>query len=101
MRTVASDQGISATSAGAKNATVLAYGLAEGGAMAARRWRLGAASRTRPHLAAAAIAARPHDVNHGLDFSPAFRPRSAGTRVLSLPVQSHELQPLRHILGSR
>ena len=90
-------EGISATSAGAMNATVLAYGLAEGG----QRGRAHGARRLlAPHraggrrLAAAALAARPPDAQPRARLQPGLPDaRPAGAGVLALPVQSHELQP--------
>ncbi|MDX6748524.1 patatin-like phospholipase family protein [Geminicoccaceae bacterium 1502E] len=95
-------EGISATSAGAMNAAVLAYGMAAGGRAEARRslekfWRLIAE-------AAAFSPLQPSPIdrmlgNHGLDFSPAFLAFELGTRMLS-PYQFNpcNINPLRSVL---
>jgi NTE family protein len=95
-------EGISATSAGAMNATVLAYGLSQGGNDGARRaladfWR-------RIAQAAAASPLQPSLLdrltqNHGLDWSPAFQTLDWLVRVFS-PYQFNPMNynPLRYIL---
>jgi NTE family protein len=95
-------EGISATSAGAMNATVLAYGLTQGGNDGARValgdfWR-------RIAQAAAASPLQPSLLdrltqNHGLDFSPAFQTLDWLVRVFS-PYQFNPMNynPLRYIL---
>jgi NTE family protein len=95
-------EGISATSAGAMNATVLAYGLAEGGTEGARSalaffWRnIAEAARTSP-LQPSPLDRLLH--NHWLDFSPAFQMLDLMTRVFS-PYQLNPLNinPLRDVL---
>jgi NTE family protein len=96
-------EGISATSAGAMNATVLAHGFTSGGREGARKalsdfWR-------RIANAAAATPLQPSLLdrmaqNHGLDFSPAFQAFDLLARVFS-PYQFNPMNfnPLRHILG--
>jgi NTE family protein len=95
-------EGISATSAGAMNATVLAYGLSDGGAEGARAalasfWRnIAKAARSSP-LQPSIIDRMLH--NHGLDFTPAFVMLDLMTRLFS-PYQLNPLNinPLRDIL---
>jgi NTE family protein len=95
-------EGISATSAGAMNATVLAYGLTEGGRDGARTalanfWRrishAGAFSPLQPTL----WDRMTH--NHGLEHSPAYLVFDLVTRLLS-PYQFNPLNhnPLREVL---
>jgi NTE family protein len=95
-------EGISATSAGAMNATVLAYGYAEGGPEGARKalsgfWRriahAASASPLQPSLLDRLTQ------NHGLDFSPAFQTLDWLVRVFS-PYQFNPMNynPLRYIL---
>ena len=94
--------GVSATSAGAMNATVLAYGLAEGGREGARKalaafWRriahVGLWSPLQPSLVDRAL----H--NQRLDWSPAFLLFDLLTRMLS-PYELNPMgfNPLRHVL---
>lgn len=94
--------GVSATSAGAMNATVLAYGLAEGGREGARKalaafWRriahVGLWSPLQPSLVDRAL----H--NHRLDWSPAFLVFDLLTRMLS-PYELNPMgfNPLRQVL---
>ena len=94
--------GISATSAGAMNATVLAYGFAEGGREGARKalsgfWRriahIASASPLQPSLLDRL------SQNRGLDFSPAFQTLDWLVRLFS-PYQFNPMNynPLRHIL---
>jgi NTE family protein len=95
-------EGISATSAGAMNATVLACGFAGGGREGAREaladfWRrianAAAASPLQPSLLDRMTQ------NHGLDFSPAFQTFDLLVRVFS-PYQFNPMNfnPLRHIV---
>ncbi|MDF1586044.1 patatin-like phospholipase family protein [Marinimicrococcus flavescens] len=95
-------EGISATSAGAMNAAVLAHGMAAGGRVEARRslerfWRLIAEAASFSPL-------QPSPIdrllgNHGLDFSPAFLGFELATRMLS-PYQFNpcNINPLRSVL---
>jgi len=94
--------GITATSAGAMNATVLAYGLSEGGPEGARRalanfWRrVSHASMTGP------LQPSPWDRlthNHALDTSPAFVAFDMLSRLFS-PYQLNPMNwnPLRKVL---
>ena len=95
-------EGISATSAGAMNGTVLAYGFAEGGREGARRaladfWR-----RIANAASASPLQPSPLDRftrNHGLDFSPAFQTFDLLVRLFS-PYQFNPMNfnPLRFIL---
>ena len=88
-------EGVSATSAGAMNAVVLAYGLTEGGREGARKalagfWR-------RVSHAAAASPLQPSWLdrvagNHSLEFSPAFVVFDLMSRLLS----PYQLNPLNH-----
>jgi len=95
-------EGITATSAGAMNATVLAYGLSEGGPEGARRalanfWRRVAhAAMTGP------LQISPWDRlthNHGLETSPAFMMFDLMSRMFS-PYQFNPMNwnPLRKVL---
>jgi len=81
-------EGISATSAGAMNAAVLAYGFAEGGPDGARKALAGFWRRIDRAM---------H--NHGLEFSPAFQAFDLLVRLFS-PYQLNPLNynPLRSIL---
>jgi NTE family protein len=94
--------GISATSAGAMNATVLAYGLTEGGRDGAKRalanfWRrishLGMLSPMQPSL----LDRVTH--NHSMEYNPAFLVFDLITRLLS-PYQFNpcNVNPLRDAL---
>jgi NTE family protein len=95
-------EGISATSAGAMNATVLAYGLSEGGPEGARKaleifWR-------RIALAALASPLQPSLLdrvlhNHMLTYTPVFLVFDLLSRLMS-PYQFNPLNinPLRHVL---
>lgn len=95
-------EGISATSAGAMNAAVLAHGMAAGGRAGAREalerfWRLIAEA-----AAMSPLQPSPLDRllgNHGLDFSPAFLGFELATRMLS-PYQFNpcNINPLRSVL---
>lgn len=88
-------EGVSATSAGAMNAVVLAYGLTEGGREGARKalagfWR-------RVSHAAAASPLQPSWLdrvagNRSLEFSPAFVVFDLMSRLLS----PYQLNPLNH-----
>jgi NTE family protein len=95
-------EGISATSAGAMNATVLAYGFAEGGRDGARKalagfWRRIAHAASTSPLQPSLLDRMTQ--NHGLDFSPAFQAFDLLARVFS-PYQFNPMNfnPLRHIL---
>jgi len=95
-------EGISATSAGAMNATVLAYGFAEGGRDGARNalaefWRRIASAATASPLQPSLLDRMTR--NHGLDFSPAFQTFDLLVRLFS-PYQFNPLNfnPLRGIL---
>jgi NTE family protein len=95
-------EGISATSAGAMNAAVLAYGFSQGGSAGARKaldgfWR-------RVADAAAIAPLQPSFLdrilqNHALSFTPAFLLFDLMTRLMS-PYQFNPLNinPLRHVL---
>ena len=95
-------EGISATSAGAANATVLAYGMAIGGREGARKalrtfWR-----RVARSAAFSPIQPSPWDRlthNHALDNSPAYLVLDVLTRLFS-PYQLNPLNfnPLRSVL---
>src|SRR5581483_3515630 len=95
-------EGVSATSAGAMNATVLAYGMAIGGRPAARAalagfWRRISAAAAhgplQPSLLDRLLG------NHGLDYSPSFVIFDLMTRLLS-PYQFNPTNhnPLREVL---
>jgi NTE family protein len=95
-------EGVSATSAGAMNAAVLAFGLAEGGREGARRalagfWRAIAAAGAMSPLRPSWWDRITH--NHRLDHSPAFLVFDLVTRVLS-PYEFNPANwnPLRQIL---
>ena len=95
-------EGISATSAGAMNATVLAYGFAEGGREGARTalddfWRRIANAASTSPLQPSLLDRMTR--NHGLDFSPAFQTFDLLVRLFS-PYQFNPLNfnPLRGIL---
>jgi len=95
-------EGISATSAGAMNATVLAYGFAAGGREGARKalagfWRRIAHAASTSPLQPSLLDRMTQ--NHGLDFSPAFQTFDLLVRVFS-PYQFNPMNfnPLRHIL---
>ena len=95
-------EGISATSAGAMNATVLAYGFAEGGREGARKaladfWRRIANAASASPLQPSLLDRMTQ--NHGLDFSPAFQTFDLLARVFS-PYQFNPMNfnPLRHIV---
>jgi NTE family protein len=93
-------EGISATSAGAMNAAVLAYGFSQGGSEGARKaldgfWRriADAAAPVQPPLLDRLL----H--NHALSFTPAFLVFDLMTRLMS-PYQFNPLNinPLRFVL---
>ena len=91
-------EGISATSAGAMNAAVLAYGLTVGGregAQAGARATSGGASRTpRCSARCSRRSSTGCTHNHGLENSPALpRLRHADPAAVALPAQPAELQP--------
>ena len=95
-------EGVSATSAGAMNAAVLAYGLAEGGREGAKRalagfWRrIGHAAAFGP-LQPSPIDRMMHD--YRLDFSPAFMMLEFMSRMFSpYELNPLNLNPLRHVL---
>ena len=95
-------EGISATSAGAMNATVLAHGFAEGGRDGARTaladfWRRIANAASTSPLQPSLLDRMTQ--NHGLDFSPAFQTFDLLVRVFS-PYQFNPMNfnPLRHIV---
>jgi NTE family protein len=88
-------EGISATSAGAMNATVAAYGFAEGGAEGARRALAGFWRR----IAHAARGSPLQPALFGVDFSPAFQAFDLFVRLVS-PYQFNPMNfnLLRHVL---
>jgi NTE family protein len=95
-------EGVSATSAGAMNATVMAYGMRQGGREGARRalanfWRRIAHAGLSSPLQPTVIDRLNH--NHGLDSSPAFVIFDMMTRLFS-PYQFNPLNvnPLRQAL---
>jgi NTE family protein len=95
-------EGVSATSAGAMNAAVLAYGLAEGGRDGARRalagfWRRVAHAGVMSPLQPSWLDRITH--NHTLDNSPAFVVFDLLTRLMS-PYQLNPMgfNPLREVL---
>ncbi|MGE0715237.1 MAG: patatin-like phospholipase family protein [Alphaproteobacteria bacterium] len=95
-------EGISATSAGAMNATVLAYGHAMGGPEGARRALAGFWRRISHAAAQGPLQPSPLDRllgNRGLSWSPAFLMFDLMTRLLS-PYQFNPLNrnPLREVL---
>ena len=95
-------EGVSATSAGAMNAVVLAYGLAEGGREGARKALAGFWRRISHAAAAAPLQPLPVDRltgNVALDRSPAFLAFDLLTRVLS-PYQLNpwNWNPLQRVL---
>jgi NTE family protein len=87
--------GVSATSAGAMNAAVLAYGLAAGGREGARQalsnfWRRVAHSGMLSPLQPTPLDRMMH--NHSLEMSPAFMMMDIMTRIFS----PYELNPFNH-----
>ncbi len=95
-------EAITATSAGAMNATVLAYGLAEGGREGARRALANFWRRVSHAAMSGPLRPSPWDQfthNHALDASPAFAIFDILARMMS-PYQLNPLNwnPLRHVL---
>jgi NTE family protein len=95
-------EGISATSAGAMNATVFAYGMAEGGREGARKALANFWRRVSHASAMGPLQPSPFDRlfgNRGLEWSPAFVMFDLVTRLLS-PYQFNPLNhnPLREVL---
>ena len=95
-------EGISATSAGAMNAAVYAYGIAEGGREGARRALANFWRRVSHAAAMGPLQPSPLDRafgNRGLEWSPAFIMFDLMTRFLS-PYQFNPLNhnPLRNVL---
>jgi NTE family protein len=95
-------EGISATSAGAMNATVMAYGFAEGGREGARRalanfWRRVSHASVFSPLQPSLLDRALH--NHSLSLSPAFAMFDVTTRLFS-PYEFNPLNvnPLRKVL---
>jgi NTE family protein len=95
-------EGVSATSAGAMNAVVLAYGLAEGGREGARQALTGFWRRIGHAAAMGPLQPSPVDRllhNHALDHSPAFLMLDFMSRLFS-PYQLNpaNYNPLKHVL---
>ncbi len=95
-------EGVSATSAGAMNAVVLAYGLAEGGREGAKKALHHFWLRVSHAAAAGALQPSPIDRmlhNHALDYSPAFLMLDLMTRLFS-PYQFNpaNYNPLQQVL---
>jgi NTE family protein len=95
-------EGISATSAGAMNAAVLAHGLEQGGPQGARKALAGFWRRVAEAASAFALQPSPLDRftrNHRLDFSPVFLAFDFFVRLFS-PYQFNPVNfnPLRSIL---
>jgi NTE family protein len=95
-------EGVSATSAGAMNAAVLAYGLAEGGREGAKRALAGFWRRIAHAAAFSPLQPSPVDRllhNHRLDYSPIFVVVDLMSRMFS-PYQLNpaNYNPLRQIL---
>lgn len=95
-------EGASATSAGAMNAVVMAYGLAEGGREGARRALAGFWRRISHSAAFGPLQPSPLDRllhNHSLEYSPAFLMLDLMSRMLS-PYQLNptNYNPLRQVL---
>ena len=95
-------EGVSATSAGAMNAVVLAYGLAEGGREGARQaltgfWRRISHAAAMGPLQPSVVDRALH--NHALDYSPAFVMLDFMSRLLS-PYQLNpaNYNPLQRLL---
>jgi NTE family protein len=95
-------EGISATSAGAMNAAVLAFGFSQGGSEGARKaldgfWRRVADAAAIAPLLPSVLDRLLH--NHALSFTPAFLVFDLMTRLMS-PYQFNPLNinPLRHVL---
>jgi NTE family protein len=95
-------EGVSATSAGAMNAVVMAYGLAEGGREGARRALTGFWRRISHSSAFGPLQPSPLDRllhNHSLEYSPAFLMLDLMSRMFS-PYQLNPMNynPLRQVL---
>jgi NTE family protein len=94
--------GITATSAGAMNAAVLAYGLAAGGREGARQALAGFWRRISRAALAGPLQPSPLDRllgNHSLSFSPAFLGLDLVTRLMSpYDFNPFNLNPLRDVL---
>ena len=95
-------EGVSATSAGAMNAVVLAYGLGEGGRDGARTALTGFWRRVSHAAAMGPLQPSPLDRmlhNHSLDHSPVFVMLDLMSRLMS-PYQLNpsNYNPLRHVL---
>ena len=95
-------EGVSATSAGAMNAVVLAYGLGEGGREGARMalagfWRRVSHAAAMGPLQPSFVDRALH--NHALDYSPAFIMLDLMSRLMS-PYQLNpgNYNPLQHVL---
>jgi NTE family protein len=95
-------EGVSATSAGAMNAVVLAYGLAEGGREGAKRtlanfWRRISHAAALSPLQPSLLDRLMH--NHSLEHSPAFMMLDVMSRLVS-PYQLNpwNYNPLQHVL---
>ncbi|MGE3289771.1 MAG: patatin-like phospholipase family protein [Geminicoccaceae bacterium] len=95
-------EGVSATSAGAMNAVVLAYGLGEGGREGARTaltgfWRRVSHAAAMGPLQPSLLDRMLH--NHSLDYSPAFIMLDLMSRLMS-PYQLNpgNYNPLQHLL---
>lgn len=95
-------EGISASSAGAMNATVMAYGLAEGGREGARTalasfWRRISHAASFSPLQPSLIDRLMH--NHSLEYSPAFLIMDLMSRMYSpYHLNPGNYNPLRHVL---
>ncbi len=95
-------EGISATSAGAMNAVLLAYGLAEGGRAGAKKALAGFWRRLSHAAATGPLQPSPVDRllhNHALEYSPAFQVMDFMSRLFS-PYQLNpgNYNPLRRVL---
>jgi NTE family protein len=95
-------EGVSATSAGAMNAVVLAYGLAEGGCQGARKalanfWRRVSHAAMLSPLQPSPVDRLLH--NHALDWSPVFQAFDLMSRMMS-PYQLNpwNWNPLQRVL---
>ncbi|MFO1037900.1 MAG: patatin-like phospholipase family protein [Geminicoccaceae bacterium] len=95
-------EGVSATSAGAMNAAVMAYGMAEGGREGARKalasfWRRIAHAAVFSPLQPSPMDRLLH--NHHLDYSPVFQMFELMTRLWSpYEMNPTNFNPLRHVL---
>ena len=95
-------EGVSATSAGAMNAVVLAYGMTEGGREGARQALTGFWRRISHAAAMGPLQPSPIDRllhNHALDWSPAFQALDLMSRLFS-PYQLNpaNYNPLQRVL---